>query len=365
MIHPDYVQTISETDLCITTIWGAELWVVGLDKPERMEGTPWDGGVIDELANVKPGAWDANIRPALSDRNGWCWLIGVPDRDSPGQVEYKTLHERARDGLDSDWAAFSWPSADILPASEIEALRRNLDPEIFRQEMGGEFVLAGGLAFPSFDYKTHVVDSETQYDPSLPIAWSLDFNVDPMCSGVFQYAKGRGKVKVIKEFVLRDTDTNTACTAFMEWVEQNKINATNLKIYGDASGNARDSTSGTTDWIIVGKRLKNLSPNLMNIPTANPPIKDTLNAVRAKLRNAAGEVGIAIHSSCRQLIADFGSLLWPSDLEAGHSVAWLRYYIAQECPIGYTMPATGGRIGSMGGMMGDSQQTMNPSGYRR
>ena len=330
MIHPDYVASISESDLCIKTTWGAELWVVGLDKAERMEGVGWDGGVVDELANCKPGIFDANIRPALSDRGGWCWLIGVPDMDSPGQVEYKHMVEMARSGHDPEWDCFSWPSADILPASEIESARRHMDPDLFAQEFGGQFILAGGLAFPAFDYKTHVRDDAAAYDPALPLCWSLDFNVDPFCTGIIQHHKG--EVRVIDEVIVRDSSTETMCNAFLERVEKRGWNLTNLGIYGDATGKARDTTSGTSDWKIIRNLMKNHDPHY-RYPPSSWPIKDTLNSVRAKLKNAAGEVKFAVHSDCRQLISDFGSLLWPSDLAEGHCMAWLRYFMEWEYPV--------------------------------
>ena len=34
-----------------------------------MEGQFWSGGVIDEIADVKAEAWQANIRPALDTYN--------------------------------------------------------------------------------------------------------------------------------------------------------------------------------------------------------------------------------------------------------------------------------------------------------
>ncbi len=217
MIHKDYVAEIRETDLLITTKWGAELWVMGLDKPERIEGVSWDGCVVDELANCRENMWDANLRPALADRNGWAWLIGVPDRDAPGQVEYKRRVEYAKSGVDPEWDCFTWPSKDILPASEIDSARRQMDPELFDQEYGGKFVLAGGLAFPSFDGKLHIKDSEAVYDPSLPLCLSCDFNVNPMAWGVIQHKRDRIRPRVIKEFRLSDSDTNAACDAFLDW----------------------------------------------------------------------------------------------------------------------------------------------------
>jgi hypothetical protein len=325
-----WCRSISESELCITTRKGAELWVVGLDKAERIEGTPWDGGAIDELANCKPGIWDANIRPALSDRRGWAWLLGVPDFDSPGQVDYFRLYEIAEQAQDPEWAAFSWPSWDILDAAEVESAKRRMDPLLFDQEYGGRFLKPGGLAFPSFDYRTHVCDDVAVYDPALPLCWSLDFNVDPFCTGVIQHHNGQARV--IAEIVVRDSSTETVCNAFLERAEREGWNLKDLCVYGDATGKARDTTSGTSDWNIVRRLLKNCDPHY-KYPNAPWPIKDTLNSVRAKLKNAAGEVSLYVNSSCRQLIEDFGNLLWPSDLSEGHCVAWLRYFIEWEFPI--------------------------------
>jgi hypothetical protein len=206
-------RKVSESELRISTR-RAELWVVGLDKPDRIEGTPWDGGIVDELASCKPGIWDAHIRPALADRRGWAWLIGVPDMDAPGQVDYEQMVLTAQSGADPEWACFAWPSADILPAEEIESARRRTDPRIFEQEFLGKFVLAGGRAFPDFDANVHVNDSIAKYDPALPICWCLDFNVNPMCSGVIQHHQG--EVRVIDEIVIPDTVTDVACAAFLE-----------------------------------------------------------------------------------------------------------------------------------------------------
>lgn len=337
-----WIREISETELRITTHWGASLWVIGLDRAERMEGTPWDGGVVDELANCKPGIWDANIRPALStdDRRGWCWQIGVPDMDAPGQVEYFERYEMARSGQDPDWSAFTWPSADIVAPEEVESARRSMPPQIFRQEFGGEFVKPGGLAFPDFDVAVHTCRTRAAYEPSLPLGWSLDFNINPMCSGIIQHHKG--EVRVIDELTLPDTKTDVACTAFLERAAANHWNLTNLCIYGDATGSARDTTSGLSDWAIIRNRLKNLSPRI-KVPAANPGIKDTVNAVNGRLLNAAGEVNLVIHPQCTELIKGLRSAIWPSDLEEWHALAWLRYFTHWEYPIRIER-ASGGQI---------------------
>ena len=79
-------RSVSESELQIRLPNGSTISLIGLDQPQRMEGVLWIGGVIDEIADVREGAWQENISPALDtfnplkpDYRPWCWLIGVPD----------------------------------------------------------------------------------------------------------------------------------------------------------------------------------------------------------------------------------------------------------------------------------------------
>jgi hypothetical protein len=103
----------SESDRIIYLPNGSEIHVIGLDKPQRIEGIPWKGGGIDEFADVKEGAWEENILPALNtvspldpDYRAWCWLFGVPE----GLNHYYELCERAEHGGDPNFKVFHWKS---------------------------------------------------------------------------------------------------------------------------------------------------------------------------------------------------------------------------------------------------------------
>ena len=135
----------SESSHTIKLINSAEIHVIGLDKPERIEGQPWDGGGLDEYGNMKEKAWGAHVRPALSDRTGWCDFLGVPE----GMNHYFDLYEKAL--ADPTWGVYEWESKDILPPEEIEAARRDLHPLMFEQEYGGKFVQFNGVAIFSLD----------------------------------------------------------------------------------------------------------------------------------------------------------------------------------------------------------------------
>jgi hypothetical protein len=115
-------------------------------------------------------------------------------------------------------------------------------------------------------------------------------------------------------------------------------------VYGDASGGARDSTSGVSDWHIVRNCLREYEPR-MKVHRSNPGVKDTINAVNAKLKSAAGEAALRIDPKCVRLIDDFKTALWPGDLGEQHAIAWLRYFAEYEYPVLPEKPARKGGVG--------------------
>ncbi len=123
----------SESRLIMPLITNAEIHILGMDKPERAEGTPWDGGGLDEYGNMKKEVWTAHLRPALSDRKGWCDLIGVPE----GRNHYYHEWKKALANKTGDRGAYHWLSAEILDAEEIEAAKNDLDPLTYQQEYEG------------------------------------------------------------------------------------------------------------------------------------------------------------------------------------------------------------------------------------
>jgi len=125
-----FTTTKSETDLVVKLINGSEIHIIGLDKPERIEGQPWNGCHITEFGNLKGiNAWNSNIRPVLSDTNGWALLDGVPEGrnfyydiavKSCGGAIPRSKHKVgsfAEDG--GEWAYYHWFSSDVLSEEEI------------------------------------------------------------------------------------------------------------------------------------------------------------------------------------------------------------------------------------------------------
>src|SRR5690554_2353593 len=146
-----------------------EIHIIGMDKPQRIEGIGWTGGMIDEIADIKGSAWEANILPALNtvnplrpDYRAWCWLIGVPD----GLNHYYDLYQYAMNSGDPDWAGYHWKSAEILPADVIESAKRVMSAKQYKQEFEASFETATGRIYE--DYSRHRSEEHTSELQSRP-----------------------------------------------------------------------------------------------------------------------------------------------------------------------------------------------------
>lgn len=189
-----------------------------------------------------------------------------------------------------------------------ERLKHSYDEKFYRQEVLGEYLnIQDGLVYHAFQKETHVKDLDL--DPSLPLMWALDFNVDPMSSVIVQI--DGETVLVLDEIVLSRASTKDACE---EFVNRFPTHEKGLVVHGDASGSHRQ-TSGTTDWNIIkefmrGGRHMKVS---YRFPKANPPVRERVALVNAKLKCAAGEVGLFVSPKCKELVKDFEEVSYKPD----------------------------------------------------
>lgn len=278
----------SESELIIRTITGSEIHVLGMDKPERIEGTPWDGGILDEYANMKSHVWNLHVRPALSDRNGWCWFTGVPE----GRNHYYELAQSAQYNNDPEWEFYTWLSSEILPAKEIEAAKRDLDELSYKQEYEASFIDFHGRAYYPFGEETHCKDVE--YKEDLDLIFCFDFNVSPGVAAVLQ--EQEGKTCCIGEvFIPKNSNTERVCNKLVDdWGHHKGI----VYLYGDATGGSKGSAKlNGSDWEIVLSRLASVFGSRVKkeVPKANPSERARINAVNSRLKAMSGEVNFYVN----------------------------------------------------------------------
>lgn len=340
----------SEGELIIRTRFSghaAELHVIGMDKPQRFEGNQWDGVVVDESSDQKPGVFDLTIRPALTHRRGWCWRQGVPKRQGIGSRDFRAFCELGITGKDPDVETFTWPSWDILPADEIEAARRNLDEKDFNEQYGAAWESIGGAAFYAFDRSVHAT-RQVPYDPTRPILVGSDFNVDPM-AWIVSHTTADGKgLETFDEVWLRGT--NTQKTLDLLWDRYGENHKGGWIFYGDATGKARRTSANSSDYAQI-RNDKRFRARVI-YPNANPAIKDRLSSCNALFRNAAGDVRWWIDPRCVHLIADLehrgldkDGLPVDANKDGGHITDAAGYLVHAKWPATRVEPQSSGQIG--------------------
>lgn len=288
-----HAKSPSESDLKIFMPNGSEIHMIGLDKPQRIEGIPWTGGVIDEIADVKEDAWQANILPALNtvsplrpDYRAWCWLIGVPD----GLNHYYEMYQYALTSGDPEWAAYHWKSSEILPPDVIESAKRVMSAKQFQQEFEASFETATGRIYEDYSKDNHTGE---EIQPHEQLHWMHDQNFTPLSSaiGVVREAS----LFLLDEIVLTSAVSRQSAIEFVERYKDHKNKR--VMIYGDPAGRAGEKHGHASDYTEIEDVLRKAGWTFSRkVARAAPAIKDRQNAVRAKICSAAGDRSLFVNT---------------------------------------------------------------------
>lgn len=332
----------SESGLTIRLVNNAEISVVGMDKPERIEGSPLEWIGLDEYGDMKPEAWTEHIRPALADRRGEADFIGAPE----GIGHYSDLAEEAQSGRSPEWDYFHWPSTDILPPEEIASLRAGLDELSYAQEILGQFVSFKGLAYYNFNTTVHSVDAPRstaprhKYDPNALLVFAFDFNVAPGCATVLQESD-RGTHVIGEVRIERNSTTPMVCEKLIaEWGQHQGL----VGCWGDATGGAGGSAKVMgSDWDLIRACMRPAFPGRVqfHVRGSNPKERVRVNSVNSRLMSTSGSVKL-FFQNCPHTVKDFqrvrtldgsNGVIDKSDGSVTHLSDSVGYYIVDRWPL--------------------------------
>lgn len=345
---------VSESLKEIRLASGTKIQILGMDKPERIEGPPLDGVVLDEYGNMKRDTFALHVRPALSTmgRPGWAWFIGAPEgRNHYWELVDKVIHEAL-----ADWGVYTWTTADINP-EEAEVARGDMDVRTYQQEYEGIFVSFKGLAYYSFDRQLNLPpDGQVlTYDPRLPLIVCHDFNRVPGNAVICQEQDSpqwltvrnngwSGKVTCVLDevFIESDSTTQKVGTIVGERWQHHKGR---VHLYGDAAGGAKTSQGVEgSDWDILDEVYGRFFEKRVAAyyPKSNPPVRVRLNCVNSHLRSASGRICTIIDPRCKKLMRDFDGVtcddvgnIEKNDALLTHISDGFGYYVAEEHNVGH------------------------------
>jgi phage terminase large subunit-like protein len=144
-IGREVIQGSHINNMDITLINGAMIYVRGADRPDTLRGVSLTYAVLDEVADIKPEAWEQVIRASLSDKRGRAIFIGTPK----GRNWFYDLFNLGQSGKDEEWKSWHFTTKDnpLIDPQEIEAAKKTLSSFAFKQEYMASFDNAGSDIF--------------------------------------------------------------------------------------------------------------------------------------------------------------------------------------------------------------------------
>ncbi len=123
---------VAQKRLELPTGGSIEFW--SLEKAGAGRSRKYHRIVIDEASLIRDldQAWNAAIRPTLTDFKGDAWILGTPK----GRDMFHRLYVRGDDDTYPSWAAWRMPTTanPFIDPKEVEEARLEMPPSAFNQE---------------------------------------------------------------------------------------------------------------------------------------------------------------------------------------------------------------------------------------
>ena len=180
---------------------GAVIRLYGADNADRLRGLYFDGLAADEAQDIAPSALTSVIMPALADRKGWLDLSGTPK--GWGNLLGAT-YKRARD--DDEWFVQTLRASEtgIIPADELERLRKSMPENEYLQEFECSFdaAITGAYYAKLIEEAEREgrINDEVRYDPLIPVNTVWDLGIADLMSVTFYQTTRSGSVRLIDHY---------------------------------------------------------------------------------------------------------------------------------------------------------------------
>ena len=283
--YHNWISEVNNSDLTVILRNNSKISLRGADNEQSLRGVGLDFLCMDEFADISPSAWFEVLRPTLSDTQGHALFCGTPR--GFGNWAYDMYVKGTND---KEWESFKYTTleGEQVPDEEISQAKDDLDERTFQQEYMASFVNYAGMIYYNFDRKKNIIDSFNRNYETLHIG--LDFNVDPMCAVVSVIENDR--IFVIDEIQIWSSNTNEMVEEIKRRYEKRVI------VYPDPSARQRKTSAGGMPDLAI---LKNAGLDVRCRNSA-PFVRDRINSVNAKLKNAKGIHSLFIVNSCKNVI---------------------------------------------------------------
>ena len=283
IIKHKWAKKINDSDLSIILKNNSIIQLKGADNEQSLRGVGLNFIVLDEFADIKPQAWYEVLRPTLSDTGGHALFCGSPK----GFNFAYDLYTRQ----DPEWKSFKYTTieGEQVSAEEIEQAKNDLDERTFQQEYLATFVNYAGIIYYNFDRNKHIINDYERVSKTIHIG--MDFNIDPMACVLAEQVQN--DLIIFDEIQIWSSNTS-------EMIQEikTKYQGYRIIVYPDpASRQRKTSAGGMTDLAL----LRNAGLEVKCRPN-HPLVRDRINAVNSKLKNANNVSSLFITKSCKNII---------------------------------------------------------------
>lgn len=137
--------TIRESEHTLTFPGGGSIAIRSTHYPDHLRGAGLDFVILDEAAFMEPMVWPQIIRPMLLEKRGSALFLSTPF----GRNWFWELYKLGLDPEEPDWSSFHFKSSHnpMIPAHDLETIRRTTPDRVFREEYLAEFITDAGQVF--------------------------------------------------------------------------------------------------------------------------------------------------------------------------------------------------------------------------
>jgi phage terminase large subunit-like protein len=297
--------------------FGSNICIRSADNMDMIEGSEWNGGVIEEVQLWKEN--DVNTAFARIRRDKiqlFRFLAGLPEDEEFWMYDWFRRNEFDYYELDTR------ENAHNLPADYIPGLRRMYPGAKGERYIEGKPVSLNTTPIFSYDKSLHsdkLARALKGYDPYRVIFLVFDFNVNPCCASVWQVKEveqttDKGETLLDRVVVQIDEyedwggGTRSICQSFIKDYEDHIFG---IEIFGDATGNSEDTRNASvTDYTIIAAEFKgfpnviirqgllinrsrrNRSRKARQNRFSNPPVKQSIQHANSLMIRSDGTTGV-------------------------------------------------------------------------
>lgn len=310
----------SETELMVILANGSSIFFQSGQVLENLRSETLHRVYIDEVRDQHPDLFEMVIYPMLTTTGGSARFISTPN----GFDQFYDMKIKADECTDGSWAFLAAPSTanPLFTDAELRQAKKIMTPKKFQQEIMAEFLdLTKGKAYYSATEANHSVEcpfaTGKLINPNLPIIVGMDFNLNPMSWILMQ--KRIDDWWAFDELYLEDSNTQEASVALVEKLREIEaetgydLKKYGLIIVGDASGKSgQRAAAGQSDYDIIYNELKKNQIEFEDLtPDSNPMVKDRVNTVNMKFKNANNEINFWYHPKrCPRFKKDTERVTW-------------------------------------------------------